>query len=180
MWKIIILFYITTGVAIVLLPRVHRRIRMETSDINTRRHPAWKVIGFFSIVYPITILLWPMFIRDLFFGKESSGDLANIIGEGGVDTDEIPGGQGEFGLVASNPIPCKSIYGGITYLASLRTHEGNEVIYERVRTVVSDVTPKPVDVYEISLPDGQKAASLFISRYHKINSKKAPRGFMLI
>ncbi len=196
MWKIIILFYLTTGLAIVLSPWARRVIRRQAGDIDTNKYPVWKVVGFFSIVYAGSMLAWPLFLAEIFTTKKTVMDelnenplfreqkslleLVGHMGEDGVDTDEIPHGQGEFGLVSSNPIPCKTIYGGITYLASLRTHEGNKVIYERAGSVASDVTPHPVDKYEISLQDGQKLGVLFISPYHKRNSEKAPRGFMLI
>ena len=196
MWKMIILFYITTGLTIILFTRARDVMRETTSDINTRRYPAWKVIGFFSIVYPVAVLLWPIFLpawfakkktawdelneNPLFQEQKSLFDLMNLMSEDGVDTDVIPGGLGEFGLVSSNPIPCKTVFGGITYLAQLRAHDGSEIIYERAGSVQSDISSHPVDVYEISLPDGQKLETIYISPYHKRNSGKAPSGFTLL
>jgi len=195
MWKMIILFYITTGLTIILFTRARDVMRETTSDINTRNHPAWKVIGFFSIVYPVAVLLWPIFLREwfaekktvwdelnenpLFQEQKSLFDLMNLMSEDGVDTDVIPGGLGEFGLVSSNPIPCKTVYGSTAYLAQLRTLDGTKVIYERVGSTESDISPYPVDEYEISLSNGQKLETIFISPYHKRNSGKAPSGFTL-
>ena len=195
MWKMIILFYITTGLSIILFTRAHDVIRETTRDINTRRYPAWKVIGFFAIAYPVAILLWPIFLREWFTEKKTAWDelsenpfiqaqtyifdAMNLMCEDGVETDVIPGGVGEFGLVSSNPIPCKAIYGGIAYLARLRTHDGTKIIYVRISSVESDISPYPVDVYEISLPDGQKLETIYISPYQKRNSGKAPNGFTL-
>jgi len=195
MWKIIILFYITTGLSIILFTRVRDVIRESTRDINTRRHPGWKVICFFAIAYSVAILLWPIFLPEWFAEKKTAWDELNenplfqeqkslfdamsLMCEDGVDIDVIPRGLGAFGLVSSNPIPCKTIHGSIAYLARLRTLDGIKIIYQRAGSVVSDISPYPVDVYEISLSDGQKLETLFISPYHKINSGKAPSGFTL-
>ena len=195
MWKIIILFYITTGLTIILFTRARDVIRETTSDINIRRYPAWKVIGFFSIVYPVAVLIWPIFLpawfakkktawdelneNPLFQEQKSLFDLMNLMSEDGVDTDVIPGGLGEFGLVSSNPIPCKTVFGGITYLAQLRTLDGIDTIWRPIGCVGSDVSPHPVDVYEILLLDGQMLETIYISPYHKRNSGKAPSGFTL-
>lgn len=99
--------------------------------------------------------------------------------EDGVDADEIPNGRGEFGITSSNPIPCKTVFGSTAYLGRLRTPDGTKVVYERVGSVDSDVSPHPVDAYEISHPNGQKLATLFISPYQKRTSGKAPKEFNL-
>jgi len=195
MWKIIVLLYVTTGLAIMLFTRAREVMRELSSDINTRRYPTWKVIGFFAIAYPLTLLLWPLWLREWFSEKKTAldefnenpfiqeqkslFDLMNLMCEDGVDTDVIPGGLGEFGLVSSNPIPCKTLHGSITYLARLRTLDEIKIIYERAGSVLSDISSHPVDVYEISLPDGQKLETIYISPYHKRNSDKAPSGLML-
>src|SRR5262249_6921638 len=103
-----------------------------------------------------------------------------LLSEEGADADELPNGRGEFGMAPSNPIPCKTVYGSTSYLGRLRTLSGTKVVYRRLGPVPSDVvTPPLVDAYEISNPDGQKLATLFISPYQKRNSGKAPRGFTL-
>ena len=99
--------------------------------------------------------------------------------EDGVDADEMPNGQGEFGMTPSNPIPCKTVFGSTAYLDCLRTLEGAKVVYKRAGSVTSDLFPHPVDAYEILHPNGQKLAALFISPYQKRISGKAPRGFKL-
>lgn len=104
----------------------------------------------------------------------------SLMCEDGVDADEIPDGQGEFGMNASNPIPCKTIYGSTSYLGRLRTLDGIKVVYERVGSVNSAVSNNPVDAYEVSHPNGEKLATLFISPYHKRISNKAPKGFNLV
>ena len=75
--------------------------------------------------------------------------------EDGVDADELPNGRGEFGWDPANPIPCNTVFGSTVYLSRLRTPDGAKVVYKRVASVVSDVSPHPVDVYELAYTDGQ-------------------------
>jgi len=99
--------------------------------------------------------------------------------EDGVDADELPNGIGKFGMVASNPIPCKTVFGSTSYLGRLRASDGTKVLYQRTGSVASDVSPHPVDVYEITHHNGQKLSTLYISPYQKRVSDKAPYGFRL-
>lgn len=100
--------------------------------------------------------------------------------EDGCDTDEIPGGNGEFGWDASNPIPTNTPIGSTSYLARLRYSDGAKVVYERSGSTYSDVNTKPIDIYAISHPNGQALTTLYISPYNKRNSAKAPCGFSLL
>src|SRR5665647_3488122 len=102
-----------------------------------------------------------------------------MIDEDGVDADELPNGQGEFGMVPTNPIPCKTIHGCEAYLCRLRTLDGEEILYERSGSVISNISPNPVDIYEVSNKNGRKLAALYISPYHKRISNKAPVGFQI-
>jgi hypothetical protein len=106
-------------------------------------------------------------------------DLMSSQCEDGVDADEMPNGQGEFGMSASNPIPCHTVFGSTAYLGRLRTPDGLKVAYERRGSVSSNVSRHPVDAYEISRPNGENLATIFISPYQKRISKKAPKGFKL-
>lgn len=99
--------------------------------------------------------------------------------EDGVDADELPNGVGEFGLTASNPIPCRTTFGSTAYLSSLRTFDDTKVDYQRIGSVTSEVSPHPIDVYEISRPAGKTLATIYISPYQKRVSSRAPRGFKL-
>ncbi len=99
-----------------------------------------------------------------------------IFGDGTVTEGEIPNGRGEFGLVPSNPIPC-SFVGSHLYIASLRALDGTKVICRRTGSLSSDVSPHPIDAYEVANVSGQKLATIFISPYQKSISLKAPRGF---
>ena len=99
--------------------------------------------------------------------------------EDGVDADEMPNAIGEFGMTPSNPIPCKTILGSRAYLSRLRTTDGFSIAYTRSGSFGSDVTPHPVDCYQISHPNGEHLATLYISPYQKRVSRKAPLGFQL-
>lgn len=107
-------------------------------------------------------------------------EVMSLMCEDGIDADELPNGRGEFGMTPSNPIPCKTVFGSTAYLGSLRTLDGTKVVYERAGSVDSEVSPHPVDVYEISHPNGQQLATLFISPYQKRISSKVPKGFKLV
>lgn len=93
----------------------------------------------------------------------------------GTRTDEIPGGYGEYGLTVTNPIPTVSVRCSDHYLGMLR-YGGHPVQANRVGSMKSDVTPGPVDLYTLSC-GGREIGNIFISSYHKKNSRRAPRGF---
>jgi hypothetical protein len=99
--------------------------------------------------------------------------------ETGVDADEMPNGTGEYGLTATNPIPCKTIFGSTAYLGRLRAADGAKVAYERLGSTQSSVSAYPIDIYGVTHPNGRSIATLYISPYHKRISAKAPRGFIL-
>ena len=115
----------------------------------------------------------------LFKQQRELFEAMSLMCEDGIDADEMPNGQGEFGMVPSNPIPCKTVFGSTAYLGRLRTPDGTKVIYERAGSVASDISSNPVDVYKISHPNGQNLATLFISPYQKRISGRPPRGFTL-
>lgn len=96
----------------------------------------------------------------------------NAMCEDGVDADELPNGVGEFGLVPSNPIPCKTVFGSTAYLSRLRTIDGTKVNYNRIGSVMSEVSVHPIDKYEISHPSGEKLAVIFISPFINVNRRQ--------
>jgi hypothetical protein len=106
-------------------------------------------------------------------------DALNLLCEDGIDADEMPNGQGEFGMESTNPIPCKTVFGSTAYLGRLRTLDGTKVVYERSGSIMTDLSPHPIDMYKISHPNGQKLTTLYISPYQKRVSRKAPQGFSL-
>jgi hypothetical protein len=103
----------------------------------------------------------------------------NRLCEDGVDADELPNGRGEFGWNPANPIPCNTVLGSTVYLSRLRTPDGAKVVYKRAGSIASEVSPHPVDAYQISHPDGRKLGPIFTSAYQKRNSNKSPSGLKL-
>lgn len=97
--------------------------------------------------------------------------------EDGVDVDALPNGYGEFGLTPTNPIPTRAASGTAAYLARLRFRDGSRIVSRRVGSVGSDVSPFPVDAYAISLADGTRLATLYLSPYQKRVSRRVPRNF---
>jgi hypothetical protein len=98
---------------------------------------------------------------------------------GGTDADEIPGGIGGFGLVATNPVPTFNIFGSKYYLDRLWTDDGQKVRYERRGSIVPAGGTMPVDIYDLTNPKGEPLGAVFISPYHRKNSEKAPKGFVI-
>jgi hypothetical protein len=67
----------------------------------------------------------------------------------------------------------------IAYLAKLQAPDGRKVQYRRIRSISSQVSPNPIDMYELGHPIGRSLGTIYISPYHKRNSEKAPKGFTL-
>ena len=195
MLQMIAFFYVAVGVSLMFFPRAREEMDRGTSDVTVDKYPAWKVATFVILVYSVTVLFWPIYIHDWYSKKKSlwknlteisrfqeQKELLEAMAfmyEDGVDEDELPNGQGEFGMTSSNPIPCKTVFGSTAYLGRLRTPDGTKVSYKRICSVGSEFISQPIDLYEIFHPDGQKLAELFISPYQKRNSGKAPKGFVL-
>jgi hypothetical protein len=116
----------------------------------------------------------------IFQEQKALFDAMSTMCEDGCETDEIPGGHGEFGHAVTNPIPTKTVFGSTSYLARLRSSDGAKVVYEREGSLSSPVSSHPIDGYGISHPDGRRLATLYLSPYHKRNSERAPRGFTLL
>jgi len=95
----------------------------------------------------------------------------------GTDADEIPYGVGEFGLVATNPIPTSNFIGSRCYLDRLGTSDGHKVCYERRGSIVPEGFKKPVDIYDLTNLQGEHIGTVYISPYHRKNSEKTPQGF---
>lgn len=106
-------------------------------------------------------------------------DAMCLMCEDGVDADELPNGIGDFGMSINNPIPCKTIFGGTSYLGRLRDMDGTKLVYDRIGSFHSDVSPHPVDGYKISHPDGMEFGTIYLSPYQKRTSAKAPKAFKL-
>lgn len=116
------------------------------------------------------------------FDKEAKAlfDAMSVLCEDGCETDAIPGASGKFGFDVNNPIPTKTPMGSHCYMARLHSSDGAKVVYNRLGCRYASISSHPIDFYEISHPNGQKLATLFVSAYHKKNSDKAPQGFSLL
>lgn len=144
----------------------------------------------FTLMVFWPVLLWRYFskpesrsVYDVLMENPQTRELVELhklygelFGEG-INADELPNGSGEFGLTASNPIPCRTILGSNAYLGRLRTSDGATVLYERTGSVFSEVSSQPNDCYAIRHPNGRDLGTVYISPFQERNSAKAPRGF---
>ena len=103
--------------------------------------------------------------------------LQAAMGEDGCDTDEIPGGKGEFGLVVSNPVPVQGVMSSEVYLRRLQTAAGEEISWQRIGSFGSENIERPIDGYQIVDARGKEQPTIYISPYHKKTSEKAPMGY---
>jgi hypothetical protein len=102
------------------------------------------------------------------------------IQKNGLDVDELPNGEGEFGLEKTNPIPTNTAFGSAEYLKKLRTLDGKPIKFSRIGSFRVDLFPdQSIDGYSIESASGEKLPTLWLNMYHKRNSNKAPRGFYL-
>ena len=98
----------------------------------------------------------------------------------GTELDVMPEGEGEFGLVASNPIPIRGIPENEKYLKRLRLHNGEKITWWRVGSCSSPNIPNIIDTYEIYNSKGSSICYLHLCPYNKKTSNRAPRGFILV
>ena len=168
------------------------------SPAELERNPAWKIALFYAITVPFALALWPVFLPGWLRKKETvwdalnkptsqggSGmkelfDAMNSLSEGGCDTDEIPGAEGRFGWDVSNPVPTHTTFGSTSYLARLRTEDGQEVTHERVGSFDSPASEMPVDGYELTDMQGKELGVIYMSPYHQRNSDKSPSGLRIL
>src|SRR5262245_11151288 len=121
--------------------------------------------------------VWDVLRKNPNFQKQKEMfEFQSLLCESGVDADELPNAQGEFGMTPSNPVPCKTVFGSNAYLDRLRAPDGSKVVYRRVGYLPSNITPQPVDAYVLYHSNGEKLATIYISPYQKRISGKAPRG----
>ncbi len=97
----------------------------------------------------------------------------------GCDTDEIPGGLGEFGLDSTNPIPVRGIASSAIYLNCLRTTNGHKVEHQRMGSVTVPNIFGFVDEYEITQTD-RILCRMYLSPHNRRISQRPPRGFILL
>src|SRR3954447_1833724 len=199
-WMIALTVYFAVGLILAFVGPAARERRREQRkvELDTLKPPRWKVRAFALALISGIVLLWPYLVPSAarigrrsvsawdalqrlpqFQEQQRLHEAMSRLCEDGVDADELPNGRGEFGRDPANPIPCNTVFGSTVYLSRLRATDGTKVVYERLASVASEVTSRPVDAYEVSHLDGRKLAIVFISPYQKRNSRKSPRGFEL-
>lgn len=93
----------------------------------------------------------------------------------GLNVDDIPGGNGEFGRSLNNPIPVNGSIGAVFYLSRLTFGESNQtMLFHRLGSIES------IDVYELVALDGSLWDILYFSMYHPRKSRKVPAGYTLV
>jgi len=200
-WTAGIAVYLAIGVVFLFVGPAARMRRQEqqSPERRTSNIPPWKLIGFDCTLAIGIVAFWPILVVsaakterkkpktlwDIILQSSPLQEHRNMfklqsrLCENGIDADEFPNGQGEFGMTPSNPIPCKTVFGSNAYLDRLRAPDGSKVVYRHVGYVPSNVTPQPVDAYGLCHSNGNKLATIFISPYQRRISCKAPRGFTL-
>ncbi len=89
----------------------------------------------------------------------------------GLDCNVLPNAKGEFGKVATNPVPVNGPIGEIKYLNRLRTDEGG-LIFHRLG---SDGN---IDIYEVVSCGGNVWDILYLDMYHPRRSINIPEGYV--
>lgn len=196
-WKLAVIAYFVIGALIILLTTARQEVFGGLSRAEIRQIPAWKTVAFYLIVTPVALLLWPVFLpgwlrkkealwdqlqrpaREGGTGLKELYDAMNSLSEGGCDTDEIPGAEGDFGWDVSNPVPTHTTFGSTSYLARLRTTSGEKISYERIGSFNSPLSEMPVDGYELKGAAGNELGIIYLSPYHKRNSEKPPNGLVI-
>ena len=112
------------------------------------------------------------FINDIL---ETMGFLPNSCD--GQGYDEIPGGNGDFGITATNPVPVNGIPMNKVYLSRLLTSDGLEIDWKRRGSRSVSNIEYPVDIYEITDSNGNKRPTIYISSYHPSTSNIPPKGY---
>ena len=197
-WQALTFAYIAIGALIILTTKARKEVLGGMTPEEIKRIPVWKLIMFYCITTPIALLFWPFFLPSWFRNQESIWDLLNSpsnqggsglkelydvmnsLSEGGCDSDEIPGAKGEFGWEPSNPVPVHTTFGSTSYLARLRTSDGEKLQYERIGSFASPVNEMPVDGYELTDTSGNGLGIIYISPYHRRNSEASPNGLCLM
>lgn len=94
--------------------------------------------------------------------------------------DIVPGGHGQFGRCATNPIPVNGLVGEFVYLNRLRSASGVVYMYHRLGSTISDVTGNCLDMYELVSVDAREWCVLFFDMYHERRSAISPAGMALL
>ncbi|WGD34024.1 hypothetical protein [Olleya sp. YS] len=118
---------------------------------------------------------------DSFF-EEMKKQMELLRDEEGTELEELPNGEGEFGLSPNNPIPFSSIPDSREYLGRLVYIKpgSSQYSWERAGSLQNKILKTPVDQYNLLDLDSNVVKTIYIWTYNKVNSKKAPEGFGLM
>jgi hypothetical protein len=95
----------------------------------------------------------------------------------GLDCDKLPGGQGEFGRITTNPIPVNGIGGEIMYLPRLRCKCGCGIFFHRLGSYREEKIGTTIDVFETVCINGKHWDILYLDMYHPRRSTLVPKGY---
>ena len=194
--KFILLGYFVIGLCILLFTRARKEMIESLKGKDGVSVPFWKIATFYLIIWSVAMIFWPIFLKSwfskpkslwddlsenpLFLQEKALYDAQNSLCQEGCESDEIPGGEGEFGWDITNPIPTNTSYGSAQYLRRLRSANGERVLTQRNGSRNYEGNDHPIDIYSLSSPNGEELGEIYVSMYHKRNSGKAPKGLVLV
>lgn len=86
----------------------------------------------------------------------------------------------EYGLVVTKPIYTTNVKSSYEYLEHLRSLSGERYKWERLGSTSVQGVKGMIDMYEGTLPSGEKSPTIYINMYGSENSHSAPIGFMYV
>lgn len=129
-----------------------------------------------SLFVPVVPLLVRRKLQRIGFPRGTTLELA--VGSGKeVRLDEIPNGQGEFGLDLTNPVPIDGIPLIQFYIRFLLTADNERVQFKRVGSYATPQFAGPTDAYDLFSQSGKLLVRLYVNAYAGGTSEKAPKGF---
>lgn len=98
--------------------------------------------------------------------------------EANADAQFLNQNDPEYGLVPEKPVYCRYVDGSEDYLDSLRTENGEKLVWNRRGSRAVDGIEGLVDIYDSTLPNGQAYRTVYVNMYAHSNSTTAPAGFV--
>lgn len=98
--------------------------------------------------------------------------------EANTDAQQFNLNDPEYGLVPEKPVYCFYFAGSLDYLDSLRTENGEKLLWSRRGSKAVGGIKGMVDIYDSTLPSGQSYKTVYVNMYADSNSTTAPAGFV--
>ncbi len=95
----------------------------------------------------------------------------------GESCDELKNTTGDFGRVATNPIPVNGPLGEIKYLNRIRSPDGCGFIFHRLGSTQQFGISGNIDIFEVVSIDGKTWDILYLHFYHPRRSTKHPSNY---